>query len=125
MNHYNAQGSQKLPPFGRILLAYQQESIRLNSHITIYVGKDGQDEAFAEKRAGFLATFLPYGDDFRSYKWPVSEQKLIVQDTGAMKAVDLTKFCFYLINSGARVVFLYSDEHPNELILPPGGTYNG
>lgn len=125
MNDYHSQGSRPLPPFGRVLLAYQQESIRLDWHITVYVGKNSKDQAFVDKRAGQLATFLPFGEDFNNYRWPVREQKLIVLDTGSMKEIYLIKFCLHLIDAGAHVIFLYSEQHPNQLILPAGRQYNG
>lgn len=112
----------KLPPFGKILAAYQAESISLEWQIYVYVGKDAKNNAYVAKRQGSLATYLPYGDDYKAYKWPVHEQKIVMQDTGGMNQIELVKFSFYLLNNGARVVFLYSDEYPHELYLPKGRT---
>lgn len=114
-----------LPPYGRILQAYQQESVHLQIPIWIYVGKSAKEDAFHEKRMGFMCSYLPYGEDFSRYKWPIEEQKIIVQDTGGMSNIDLKKFCIYLIKFNPRVIFIYSEEHPNELILPQGRSYNG
>jgi hypothetical protein len=113
------------PPFGRILAAYQAEAIRLEFPIYLCVGKYGKENAYDYKKTGALATFLPYGDDYKKYKWPIENQKVIVMDTGFSSAISIKKMCHHLLSLfKPRVIFLYSDSIPNELFLPHGAAYN-
>lgn len=115
-----------LPPFGRVLLAYQQESIRLDFTIYIFVGKNARKEAVSCKKTGTLCSFLPYGESSKKYKWPIKEQKIIVLDTGFSRHIELKKICHHLLNVyQPRVIFLHSEDYPNEIFLPKGVEYNG
>lgn len=115
----------RLPPFGRILQAYQEQKVRLDYSIYIYVGKVAKDHAFADIKCGSIATFLPYGENGLLYRWPINEQRLAVIDTGGMAIFALKHFCCHLMSFNPRVIFLHSEEHPNELFLPQGRSYNG
>jgi hypothetical protein len=101
-----------LPPFSRVLLAYQQERISLEFPIYIYVGKEAKDEAFAQKRFGTLCSFLPFNDDVIRYRWPIKDQKIVVYDTGSMPLVSLQKICLKLLTFEPRLVYLWSQIHP-------------
>ena len=121
-----SKGNKVLPPFGRVLLAYQQEKIRLNHSIDIYVGKEAEVCAFSAKCSGWLCTFLPYDQDFTQYDWPIKNQKIIIEDTGGMTLSDLKKFSVHLLTFDPRVIILFSEDHRlMELILPKGRNYNG
>lgn len=113
-----------LPPFGRILQAYLEESVHLSIPIWVYVGKNAKEIAFAEKRMGFMCTFLPFGDDVSRYRWPIEGQKIIIEDTGDMSHVELKRICYVLLKYKPRLMYLHSDKHSNQLILPPGRTYH-
>lgn len=104
----------KLPPFGKILLAYQELKISLNHSIYICVGKSAKTQAFALMQEGALASFIERGDDYAKYKWPVADQKIIVLDTGFSSSIALKKFCVHLMSYKPRGVFLYSENFPSE-----------
>ncbi len=115
-----------IPPFGRILLAFNQENIKLDVSISIFVGQHSRYEAITSKKLGALCTFLPFGDDYQRYHWPINNQKIIVEDSGGNSAIYLKKMCLYLLSThNPRVIFLYSNSVPNELFLPKGASYNG
>jgi hypothetical protein len=118
-------GSLILAPFGRILLAYQQDNVCLKHPITIFVGKDGKERAFEECRQGFLSSFLPFGEDFKRLKWPIKDQKIVVQDTGNTEEIELMRFGVHLLSYQPRVIFIYSDKYPSQLLLPTGSQYHG
>jgi|GEM_PF-2963527 hypothetical protein len=101
-----------LPPFGRVLLAYQQETIRLDHPIYIYIGKEARDEAYTQKRMGTLCSYLPNNDDVSRYTWPIYGQHIIVYDTGGLSSTTLHKICFHLLRFGPRVLYFWSEEHP-------------
>lgn len=120
-----SQGGQILCPFGRILLAYQKDSVALKSHITIYVGKNSKKEAFDEISSGFLCSFLPEGEDYTRIKWPIDNQKVIVFDTGGIDEVKLKKFCLYLLRFDPSILFLSSEEYQSEIFKPTGSKCHG
>jgi hypothetical protein len=113
-----------LPPFGRILLAYQEQRVRLNFNVYIYVGKKAKDHAHQEIRDGLIATFLPYGESATAYRWPVREQKLIIIDTGGLSYMSAMNACLTIMNYQPRLIYFYSDEHRNEMFLPKGRSCN-
>ncbi len=102
----------RLPPFGRILQAYQHHQVLLKKMIYIYVGKTGKEDACYWIKYGEVCTFLPYGEDFNLYDWPVSDQVIIVNDTGGMEEAVLKCFCALLLEMGAKAIFLYCDGIP-------------
>ena len=102
----------QLPPFGRVLLAYQEESIKLEFPIYIYVGKEAKDEAYTQKRMGTLCSFVPFTDYVSHYAWPILNQKIIVYDTGGLSRLALHKICFQLMKFKPRILYLWSSEHP-------------
>jgi hypothetical protein len=116
----------RLPPFGRVLLAYQHESIRLDFPLYIFVGKNAKEEAYSHKKAGSFCSYLPYGDSFEKYNWPIKDQKIVILDTGFTVKLALHKMCHYLLETySPRVIFLHSDTHTNEIFLPKGVIYDG
>lgn len=114
-----------LPPFGKVLLAYQQESIRLDFPLYIFVGKNSKEEACAQKRMGTLCTFLPYGDDYATYNWPIANQRVIVVDTGFMSSIGLKKMCYGLLTYNPSVIYLHSDAMQHDLFRPTRRVSNG
>lgn len=114
-----------LPPYGRIVAAYQQESIKLEFPIYIYVGKSGKSEAYAQKRIGTMCMYLPYGDSADQYQWPIENQKVVIMDTGCSVPMSLRRMAAHLLTYKPRVIFIYEDGMPGELIVPKGETYHG
>jgi len=102
-----------LPPFGKILEAYIEEKIKLNIYITIYIGKEAKERAFYFKKLGELCCYLPYGQDYESYRWPVLDQKIIIEDTSLSSVIFLKKMCSYIFfQQNAACVYLHSDSIP-------------
>lgn len=99
MNSNNVK-SLPLPPFGKILLAYQDEGIRLTDPIYIYVGPDAKKTAYINKQDRELCCYLPYGHDFKDYRWPIFDQSVVVDCIGLtpisfLKKMILTLFSMY------------------------------
>ena len=124
MDFNSSKESLSLPPFGRILQAYIEEKVKLSVPIWLYVGKDAKDIAFAEKRTGNLCTFLPFKDDVARYRWPVENQKIVIEDTGGMSHVELKRICYVLLKYKPRIIYLYSEKNSSQLILPPGRSHH-
>ncbi len=100
--------SLRLPPFGNLLFAYQNESIRLDNPIYIYLGKDAKAETYRVKKTGTLATYLPLNEDYRVFNWPVSNQKIILTDTDGNNEALVKKFGVHLLNNfNPSVIFIY------------------
>lgn len=110
--HGSYQNRLKLPPFGKILLAYQEQRVRLNFSIYIHVGRGAQAICFDEVKNGFLASYLPENESFSSYQWPVYQQHIVLTDHGGLSLKELHKMCAYLLNHKPRLVYLWSEEHP-------------
>ncbi len=106
----------QLPPYGRVLAAYQQENIRLNFPIYIFVGVNASEEAFAQKKMGTLCTFLPVGEDFTRYEWPVNNQKVILYDTGGLTMDQLKKMSYALLNFKPNLIYIWSESHPDQFL---------
>jgi len=114
-----------LPPFGKILQAYQEESVKLAVPIYIYVGKNSKEECIAQKKYGTLCCFLPFGESHLNYRWPVFNQKLVIEDTGNIPARELKRMAADILQKyQPRVIFLYSISHKSHLFLPEGALYN-
>jgi hypothetical protein len=107
-----------LCPFGRILLAYQQDNVSLKSYITIFIGDQAKQSAFDDVRQGFLASFLPFGEDPTSFKWPIQNQKIIVFDTGATLQADANRLCLHLLKQEPKIIFLHSSKYLSKILLP-------
>ena len=104
----------QLPPFGRVLKAYQQENIRLDFPIYIFVGKNASEEGFAQKKMGTLCTFLMDGEDFTRYEWPVNNQKVILYDTGGLSMDQLKKMSLVLLNFKPNLIYIWSENNPDQ-----------
>lgn len=101
----------KLPPFGRILLAYQQDSIPLDPTIYIFIGKNGFNDAKAHLQLGTLATCLPYGENFTDYNWPIKDQKVILADSDHITLNHLKLFGMHLLRCEPRILAIHSTHH--------------
>jgi hypothetical protein len=116
----------RLPPFGKILRAYQEEKIQLYKPIYLFVGQEGQRRAYSEKKFGLLCTYLPFEDSFERYNWPLTGQHIVMEDTGMSDKIFINKFCLHLLEYYTpRVIFFYSETLENQLFLPQGASYNG
>lgn len=104
----------QLPPFGRVLAAYQQENIQLNFPIYIFVGNNASEEGFAQKKMGTLCTFLPVGEDFARYEWPVNNQKVILYDTGGLSIKQLQKMSLILIKFKPNLIYIWSESNHDQ-----------
>ncbi len=114
----------KLPPFGSILTAYQQNAIRLQPTIYIFTGQQAFQAAKAHLEIGTLATCLPYGQDFNSYDWPIKNQKVILTDAGLTTIGHLKRFSLHLIKLHPRILCVSSHVHQfTELILDTENFY--
>jgi hypothetical protein len=107
----------KLPPFGRILEAYQQESIKLEYAIYIFMGQSASLAAYRHIKTNILCTYLPEGHDFHDYDWPIGNQKIVVQECGVVVLEDLHKFCLHLATFAPRVLFLHTNQHQNQRFI--------
>lgn len=97
-----------LPPYGKILKAYQDLGIIPNYHVYVFVGKDSYKQA-----RNFIATqvclCLPYDRDILDYDWPIHDVKLLVIDTGGQTYQQLERIVGILLNNGAKSVFLQTN----------------
>lgn len=109
---HGSQRNHRLPPFGKILLAYQEQRIPLNFSISIHVGKKAKDHCFQEIKTGSLASFLPENESFFSYKWPVFNQHIVLLNHGGYSLQELQKMCAHLLNHKPRLIYLWSEIHP-------------
>jgi hypothetical protein len=115
-----------LPPFGKILDAYCKESVHLDRPIYIYVGKSAKEEAIAQKKLGTMCCYLPFLENHKNYHWPITNQKVVLNDSGLNSEIELYKMCLDLVQDfNPRVIFLYSESFKNQLFLPQGASYNG
>jgi len=106
-----------LPPFGKILLAYQKESIRLEFPLYIFVGKNSKEEAITHQQMGVMATYLPYGDAYQKYDWPIGDQTVVVVDTGCTVSLWLKKMKYYLgKNYQVKNIFILPEVQHTDLI---------
>lgn len=116
----------KLPPYGRILNAYQQDSIRLEPTLYIYIGKNAFRYAKKDLENAILATYLPYGEDFTQYDWPIKNQKVILTDTDLITVSHLKRFALHLVKFNPRILFISSSYHQiHELIKDTENFYVG
>jgi hypothetical protein len=107
-----------LPPYGRILLAFQEATIRLQFVLYLHVGKNSKEDAYADISMGTFCTFLPYGDDYKKYNWPVQRQNVCVFDSGETEEGLIKKMCLYLFqNFNPRTVQTFSDNPNNGFYL--------
>jgi len=118
----NRVGSLPLPPFGKILLAYQDEKIQLVNPIYIFVGQESKEAAYFHKQHGELCTYLPYGHDYRQYRWPIFDQTVIVECLGLMPVNFLKKMIADLFSTYYPRQIMYhspsmSSENIDELII--------
>jgi hypothetical protein len=106
----------RLCPFGNVLLAYQKESIRLDFSLYIFIGRQSREQAYKNKSMGVLCTFLPFGDDYSRYDWPINGQKIIIFDTGGVEINDIKRICHHFVTAfKPAVLFTYSEMLPNQI----------
>ena len=101
----------KLPPFGRILIAFQQDSVPLDPTIYIFIGKNSFSDAKAHLQQGTIATCLPYGEDFKQYDWPIKDQKVVLTDSDHITLNHLKLFGVHLLNFKPRILAIHSTYH--------------
>jgi hypothetical protein len=87
-----------LPPFGKILKAYQDENIRLKDQIYIHIGKDCKQFAQADI-------------NFHSYEWPIYSRLIVLMDHGDSTAADIKKISFHLLNFHPQLIYVWSTQH--------------
>ena len=107
-----------LPPYGKILLAYQNESITLKNSIYIFVGKNSFKECKIQKEFGVLSTCIPEDKSYSQYEWPIKNQAIVLCDCGGMDLVELKKITFNFLHQGARSVCLFTELAPLEVFTP-------
>lgn len=112
-----------LPPFGRVLQAYIDEGIYKIPRIEIYIGRNAKVKAHNEKKWGDMCCYLPYGDSFVSYKWPVSGQNIMIIDVGDVSdnfirsmSIHLFSHCnaHTVMSNPNRNIFYLTKEKHNE-----------
>ena len=103
--------------FWTVLAAYQQENIQLNFPIYIFVGKNSSGEGFRSEKMGTLCTFLPVGEDFTRYEWPVNNQKVILYDTGDLSMDQLKKMPLILLNFKPSLIYIWSENCPDQILM--------
>ena len=104
-----------LPPYGKVLLAFQQEGIILDFPIYIMVGKDAKRIAYNHIRMGMRCTYLPYGDQPERYFWPIAGSHVVISDCGFVSGLAIKKMCHHLLCVYApQDIWLQSDHSPLE-----------
>ena len=119
--------SLKLPPFGVILQAYQKSKVHLKTIIRIYVGQKASQEAYDGIQYGTLCTYLPYGEDYKDYDWPINNQNIVLEDTDLTSISMLRKMSLYLLNIHTpHYIFLVSRslEEPELFTIKQEGVSN-
>lgn len=101
-----------LPPYGKILELYQDQTIQLSFPIYIFVGKNAKQEAYLNKSHGVMSSYIPKGFNFEDFYWPIKDQKVILFDTGASTVMGLNKLCYQILQEGASTVCRYSEIAP-------------
>lgn len=105
----------KLPPYGKILKAYQEEKVHLERPIYIFVGSNAKQEAYKQKIFGTLCTYLPENEDFTQFDWPVFQQKIVVEESGKAALILLKKLCIYLLDFKPLIIYLNPTSHPGQV----------
>jgi len=111
-----------LPPYGKILQAYQDSKIQIIGNIYIYVGQGGKQEVETDLQRQILSMYLPHGDDYRCYRWPVNNQHLVVKDTSLTSLNMLQNMCLHLLTVyNPALIYLSSKSlsQPMLFIQPP------
>jgi|SRR5882724_1476437 len=91
-----------LPPYGRIMQAYQDAKILPESDIyypswDIYVGRDAPQIAKLRlKKQDGIACYLPYGHDYQDYYWPISDQNIEIINVGFVTVNFIKKMSIFL-----------------------------
>jgi len=86
-----------LPPYGKVLLALQQEGVILEFPIYIMVGKNAKSIAYGMIKTGVRCTYLPYGDSAERYFWPIAGSKVIISECDAVSRLAIKKMCHHLL----------------------------
>jgi hypothetical protein len=94
-----------LPPFGRVIQAYLEENVYKIPQIDIYIGSQGKAKAYREKKWGELCCYLPYGDSYLAYKWPVQDQNIMILDMGGITSDFIIMMASHLfVECGAHAI---------------------
>lgn len=116
----------RLPPFGRILEAYCAEKIHLVQPIHIYLGRDARDICLEGHRWQNMWTFLPEGQRFENFRWPVLGQHVLIYDL-AVRTAEFAMLCaFHLLDyHKPKTVVIHSDYFPTQILTPFGVSTHG
>lgn len=107
----------RLPPFGLILEAYCKEKIHFPFQIQIYLGSKAKDAVCDAKRWGNMATYLPDGESFALYRWPVDSQHVVIYDLNDRPPAFASAFAVMLLKQyHAKTVCIHSDHHPLKIL---------
>ena len=101
-----------LPPFGKILLAYQASKVALDKPIYIHIGQQAREHCFAQVKHGDLASFISDDISLKEYVWPIHDQCIYLIDHGGLSLLSLQKICLYLLKHKPRIIYVWSQEHP-------------
>lgn len=104
------QGNKPFPPFGALFNQLLKTNLKLKYSPWVFCGKTAWADAAKANEVGQLALCLPYGDDPSGYTWPVTDLSLILNHTGGLASLGLSKFAFELINQGARQVTIFCEQ---------------
>lgn len=111
-----------LPPYGKIIKAYSDSKVDFHTGLRIFVGKNAKEIAQNEiRRFCMPCTYLPYGDSYEKYHWPIEGQEIILRDFGLVSVNFLKKMCIYLLqNHSPRQIALFSSsimQNPDDYIV--------
>ena len=108
-----------LPPYGKILDAFQSSKIPLRETIFIYTGKHAREIAYEVLRDRIPACYLPYGDDFRNFRWPIENQDVIIDDTGLSSIPMLRQMTLFLFNEyhPRQITFHFDEMTIDDLLI--------
>lgn len=91
-------------------------------YFSVYIGKHAKESAFNDiQHIERPCSYLPYGDDYNNYRWPILGQTILLCDTGGMQLSTIKKFAAQLFISGAEKILIFSEEHKQFCIFQHKG----
>lgn len=97
-------------PFGAIFHQIQSQKIKLKYAPFFFCGRYAYQEAKNAIQKGQLALCLPMGHAFDDFAWPIQGMRLIIFDTGQMSPMGLARLAYAVLNEGAEVAVIYSEQ---------------
>ena len=98
-----------LPPYGRIMQAYQDAKIfpERDSYIfgwDIYAGTNAINDAKEtmtsfHKNTNHVACYLPWGHDYTEYRWPIIDQNIFLYNSGGLSKNFIKKMAIFLFQT--------------------------